>query len=299
MKLSDQITRRQLFVAFGTSQQTGSLSSVDLAATRSADSVTLTASDGSAAPVEGADGSTAGVLTAADKTRLDDLAMTTVRELPARSEVATASVGAAVTHLRTAGYAAAGDGGGALYRRAAGEPAHAGKVQSADGAWWELAGAGRDIRQFGAVGGGATDDSAAIQAALDWWKAELEAGRAARLTFGRGPVAFDAPLSLAFSGANVTCGGVLDFSGARLPDSDLEAVPPAAEQRDELRPDVGGSGASVPSPWVVPGGERPPGRGDPARPRASGPSTGDPSQRDHDERGPPPHDEVELLRLEL
>lgn len=42
-----------------------------------------------------------------------------------------------VNYIRTAGYAAPGDGGGALYRRVVFEPAHAGKFQSADGAWWE------------------------------------------------------------------------------------------------------------------------------------------------------------------
>ena len=80
MKLSDQITRRHLFVAFGTSSQTGSLSSVDLAATRDDASVALTASDGSVAPIAGADAFAAGVMTAADKTRLDNLPPTTTRD---------------------------------------------------------------------------------------------------------------------------------------------------------------------------------------------------------------------------
>ncbi len=44
-----------------------------------------------------------------------------------------------VNYIRTAGHAAPGDGGAALYRRALTEPSHAGKFQSADGAWWELA----------------------------------------------------------------------------------------------------------------------------------------------------------------
>lgn len=45
---------------------------------------------------------------------------------------------AGMNSLETRGYAAAGDGGGALYKKVVSEPAHAGKVQSADGAWWEL-----------------------------------------------------------------------------------------------------------------------------------------------------------------
>lgn len=41
--------------------------------------------------------------------------------------------------IMVAGWAAPGDGGKALYRRVLAQPAHAGKLQSADGAWWEIA----------------------------------------------------------------------------------------------------------------------------------------------------------------
>ncbi len=139
MKLSEQITRRQLFVAFGMSQQSGGLTSVDLAATRDGSQVIVTASDGSAAPISGADASKAGVLTASDKVRLDDLTAHAMRSFDSRAAVSLASIDSAVTHLRTLGYAAAGDGGGALYKRIGSEPGHALKVQSADGAWWEIA----------------------------------------------------------------------------------------------------------------------------------------------------------------
>lgn len=44
-----------------------------------------------------------------------------------------------ITFVRVAGFAAAGDGGAAIYKFSATQPAHAGKFQSADGAWWELA----------------------------------------------------------------------------------------------------------------------------------------------------------------
>lgn len=72
--------------------------------------------------------------------------------------------------LRTSGFSDPGDGGGALYKRVAVEPAHAGKVQSADGAWWELvpeAGVAY-LRQFGAKGNGLIDDAPAVQAAIDY-----------------------------------------------------------------------------------------------------------------------------------
>ena len=43
-----------------------------------------------------------------------------------------------VTFVYLAGYAAVGDGGNAYFKRVVAEPVHAGKVQSADGAWFEL-----------------------------------------------------------------------------------------------------------------------------------------------------------------
>jgi hypothetical protein len=69
--------------------------------------------------------------------------------------------------LRTEGYYAAGDGGGGAYARVAAPPQHAGRLQSADGAWWQLCGGSFSVRQFGARGDGETDDSPALQAALD------------------------------------------------------------------------------------------------------------------------------------
>lgn len=82
------------------------------------------------------------------------------------------NISAARDSLRTAGYADAGDGGGALYKRVAVEPAHAGKIQSADGAWWELAEKVVNPRMFGAVADAdpvaytGTDDATAINNAL-------------------------------------------------------------------------------------------------------------------------------------
>ena len=54
MKLSDHILRKPFYVAFGQAQQGGGITSVDLVATRDATTVTMTASDGSAAPIAGA-----------------------------------------------------------------------------------------------------------------------------------------------------------------------------------------------------------------------------------------------------
>ncbi|WP_075657653.1 hypothetical protein [Pseudochrobactrum sp. B5] len=82
------------------------------------------------------------------------------------AEVEASTIKEPVQYLRTAGYYAPGDGGGALYKRVLSEPSHAGKVQSADGAWWELAESVVRPEMFGAKGDGETDDTASIQYAL-------------------------------------------------------------------------------------------------------------------------------------
>lgn len=85
-----------------------------------------------------------------------------------RSLVATANILPLVNYVRTAGYSAVGDGGGALYKRVAVEPSHAGKVQSADGAWWELAETEPNVKMFGAIGDGVANDQSAIVGAVDF-----------------------------------------------------------------------------------------------------------------------------------
>ncbi|SJZ35972.1 copper-binding protein (NosD) [Enhydrobacter aerosaccus] len=69
--------------------------------------------------------------------------------------------------IETKGFGSPGDGGGATYRRCKDEPNHGGSFRSHDGSWWEIASRSVNVKQFGAVGDGLTDDSAAIQAAFD------------------------------------------------------------------------------------------------------------------------------------
>lgn len=71
-----------------------------------------------------------------------------------------------VNAIRTAGYSVVGDGGAALYKRVATEPTHAGKVQSADGTWWELVDREVYLAQFGVFGEQDVGDIA--QLALDY-----------------------------------------------------------------------------------------------------------------------------------
>ena len=78
----------------------------------------------------------------------------------------------APSFLRLAGYAAAGDGGGALYKKVVSEPSHIGKFSiTLDDAvtvvWYEIAEEVLIPDMLGAVGDGAADDRAAVQAAID------------------------------------------------------------------------------------------------------------------------------------
>lgn len=116
---------------------------------------------------------TAGVMSPGDKTKLEGLQNTLVSTdalaFQTRAQVtATAITDPQALHIKTAGYNDTGDGGGGLYKRVASEPAHEGKVQSADGTWWELVpqNGGFLAEQFGALNDGVTDDYAAISAAI-------------------------------------------------------------------------------------------------------------------------------------
>lgn len=83
--------------------------------------------------------------------------------------VSLASIEPLVNAIRTAGLLVVGDGGEALYKRVETEPAHAAKVQSADGTWWEII-VGDCVRPevFGAISDGVFDSSNAIQAAINY-----------------------------------------------------------------------------------------------------------------------------------
>lgn len=66
--------------------------------------------------------------------------------------------------IRTAGYSASGDGGGALYARVLAEPSHGLKRQTLDGAWWEYAEPEINLLAAGLKGDG-SDDTAAFTVA--------------------------------------------------------------------------------------------------------------------------------------
>lgn len=73
-----------------------------------------------------------------------------------------------VSTIQVGGYYAAGDGGAALYKKVAIEPSHAGKFQTLDGAWWELAVPAIRAEMIAPIGSGAENAitvGAAIQCA--------------------------------------------------------------------------------------------------------------------------------------
>lgn len=94
-----------------------------------------------------------------------------------RSSLAALPVPSQITAVRVNGYASAGDGGKALYKRVTSAPTYGG-VRSTDrflpngttdntnGGWWQIAELCPVVEMFGAKGDGVTDDSAAFVEAL-------------------------------------------------------------------------------------------------------------------------------------
>ena len=173
MKLINRIDRMPVRVSFGFGGGGGG-GSTPFDVTRTPDSVSLVTVTGVETPVPSANQFDAGLLSAADKTKLDGLANTTVAVDPSnfesRSQISATVIDAGVQFIRTAGHVSSGDGGSALYARRVSEPAHAGKVQSADGAHWELVPEYGQIntKQFGEIGDGIADDTQAIQDCIDF-----------------------------------------------------------------------------------------------------------------------------------
>lgn len=86
------------------------------------------------------------------------------------------AIPAGINGLRVNGYARAGDGGMAFYRKVTSEPMHAGKFRSEDGSWWEISEPITRLKQFGAKGDGIADDTAAVIAAFSFANGFLRDG---------------------------------------------------------------------------------------------------------------------------
>lgn len=149
MKFMDWIERRPVMIGFD------GRGGIPLDVSVGANNVVL---DLMGTTVPAATGISAGILTATDKAKLDGLQNTTVAvdpaDLTSRAQlIATSITDPQLLYVRTAGFTTPGDGGGATYVRAASEPGHPGKVQSADGTWWEYAPGpeGINVRALGAA----------------------------------------------------------------------------------------------------------------------------------------------------
>jgi hypothetical protein len=105
---------------------------------------------------------------AADAATIAGVAATAL-QYPSRAAAAAATISGGALYINVQGYAAAGDGGAALYVRSAGAPSNNIKFQSADGAWWKLVtDAGYvSARVAGAKFDHSTDDTLLIQKVLD------------------------------------------------------------------------------------------------------------------------------------
>lgn len=85
------------------------------------------------------------------------------------SDITAKTIPALVLSFVTSGYTAAGDGGGALWKRiSTPSPVEVWHIQSDDGAYWELAEAVVHPEMLGAVGDGVADDTAELQACIEY-----------------------------------------------------------------------------------------------------------------------------------
>jgi hypothetical protein len=83
-------------------------------------------------------------------------------------DVNASNIDSGIAWVRTQGYYAVGDGGGALYKRVYTTPSHGAYITSNSAtAYWELAEFPYNVRAAGAKGDGVTNDRAAIQAVID------------------------------------------------------------------------------------------------------------------------------------
>lgn len=85
-----------------------------------------------------------------------------------RTAAAAATIGASVGYFRLTGYAADGDGGAALFKRiSTPSPVKAWHIQSADGAYWQLADPVLNARALGAKGDNSTDNTSVMSSIAD------------------------------------------------------------------------------------------------------------------------------------
>lgn len=117
----------------------------------------------------GALGGMGAMMAGSRKPHAEGTAANSPTDFGSAAEVQSSQVTPNRRHLRTAGYHAAGDGGGGLYRRVERDPGHGLTITSNDGAIWELVPENGEVNvlQAGARGDGITDDLPAIERAIN------------------------------------------------------------------------------------------------------------------------------------
>lgn len=88
---------------------------------------------------------------------------------PTLAAASAATIPGGISIVVTLGRVSAGDNGGASYTRITPTTAAAWRFQSADGQWWALANRIITPEMFGAVGDGATNDTAAFASIASWF----------------------------------------------------------------------------------------------------------------------------------
>lgn len=120
---------------------------------------------------------------------LDITLSSTVQSVDSAQLAALLTPDPASTWIDVKGYSVAGDGGGGLYKRVGSAPAHDGKIQDADGGWWELVDHRPNILQFA---GGTAKTGAQNAAAFDRCLAYAKATGCNRAHFPAGEFICDA-----------------------------------------------------------------------------------------------------------
>lgn len=108
---------------------------------------------------------------------LSALGASTVQlDFPNKGAAVAATIPTIMSFIRLAGYGAPGDEGGAIYKKVGSQPSHKGKLQSADGAWWELQGSIVTPQMFGAANDYSATADQAFQDANDYLTAAHSGG---------------------------------------------------------------------------------------------------------------------------
>lgn len=131
-----------------------------------------------------------------------------------RTAAAAATISGSIGYFRLTGYAAAGDGGAALYTKiSTPSPVKAWHLQSADGAYWQLADDLLNAKMLGAKGDNSTDNSSALSSIAD----ALSSGLWSRVRFPLGIYRFSTAWSLASAGCYIIEGdGGMDLTHSGL-----------------------------------------------------------------------------------